>query len=294
MKTPAIFATVIQTADGKSRARLLIESLRAFGGSLQDCPFWLFATDPDIPCHDLADESVQVFPLNIPASVSGYVFAEKVAACARAEELAAQQGETGALVSIDAECLIVNPPSLFALNSGMDAAVRPVHVRNVGLRATDPLDVYWQKIYESVGQPEVRFVVESFVDRQHLRAYFNSHAFSVNPRLGLMRRWLALFEQLVSDRPFQQAACADPFHQIFLFQALWSALLAASLSPERIRLLPPTYNYPYNLHAQVPAARRARALNDLVCLTYEGRSTNPDEIKDIDVTEPLRSWLQGR
>ena len=54
------------------------------------------------------------------------------------------------------------------------------------------------------------------------------------------------------------------------------------------------YNYPYNLHQSVPPERRAVALNDLVCLTYEERSLDPKLMTDIEVHEPLRPWLADR
>ena len=102
------------------------------------------------------------------------------------------------------------------------------------------------------------------------------------------------FEGLVEDAAFQAAACADEPHRIFLFQAVFSALVAASVEPARIRLAPPTYDYPYNLHARVPQAAVPRALDDLVCFAYEGRSLDPATVKDIEIREPLRSWLRGR
>jgi hypothetical protein len=66
------------------------------------------------------------------------------------------------------------------------------------------------------------------------------------------------------------------------------------LDPERIRMLPPDYSYPYNLHQVVPPDRRALALNDLVSIAYEDRSLDPDVVDDIAIHEPLRSWLSVR
>jgi hypothetical protein len=132
------------------------------------------------------------------------------------------------------------------------------------------------------------------VDGQRIRSYFNSHAHSVDPGRGLFRRWLELFAALVQDRDFQARACPDETHRTFLFQAAFSALLASSLEPERIRLLPPTYNYPYHLQDRIPADRRAAALNDLVCFSYEEESIRPERLTGIQVREPLRSWLAAR
>lgn len=274
-------------------ARILIDSIRTFGGARRNDPIWLFeANAPSAPCNDLAGNGVRVIPLNTPASVRDYLFGDKVSACAQAEALAPP--EVQSLVWIDPICVVVNPPLLFDLGAAFDAAVRPVHVRNVGLLATDPLDEFWQTICATVGVNDIASTVESFADAQRLRAYYNSHAFALNPKTGLMRRWFALFEKLVGDQDFQARACADETHQVFLFQAILSALIATSLDPKRINILPPTYNYPYNLHARVPLERRAKSLNDLVCFTYEERSINPNAMTDIEIREPLKAWLATR
>jgi hypothetical protein len=115
--------------------------------------------------------------------------------------------------------------------------------------------------------------------------------FAVNPARGLLQRWLECFERLIGDREFQTGACQDELHQVFLHQAVFSALMAASLVPDQIRILPPAYNYPYHLQASIPEDRRAQALNDLTTIAYEDCSLNPTELTDIEIREPLQSWL---
>jgi hypothetical protein len=327
-----VFFTLVGTVRERAGAHLLLDSLRSFGGDLSRCPIWVFETNPEgAPCRGLARSGVEILPLQVPETTRHYYFAGKVAACARAEELAAgsvrsqtrervpsqiregtpSQTSVPTLAWMAPDCLVIQPPLLFHLArqispdgtafdatafhaAAFDAAVRPVHIRNVGLPATGPLDSFWQGIYEAMGVPDVETTVESFVDRQQLRAYYNSHAFAVNPALGILRRWSELFEALVCDREFQERACQDGRHQVFLHQAVLSALLATSLEPARVRLLPPEYNYPYNLHSSVPAQWRARALNDLVCIACEDRSLDPAVVDDIAVHEPMRSWLAAR
>jgi hypothetical protein len=110
----------------------------------------------------------------------------------------------------------------------------------------------------------------------------------------LLRQWLECFEVLVGDQAFQSAYCQDERHQVFLHQAVLSALIATRLDPQRVRILPPIYSYPYNLHPSVPCDWRAQALDDLVCVAYEERSLDPAVMNDITVHEPLRSWLSAR
>ncbi len=290
MSSPILFFTKISSPDEEAGARLLIQSLRSFGGALSACPFWIFACNT--PCADLADTDVQVIPLSVPQTLHGYPFASLVSACRRAEELA--PAGTPALVWLDPNCLIVQPPLLYDLGDSIDAALRPVHIRNVGLPPGQPLDAFWSGIYRVVGVEDVALTVTSFIGRQELRAYFNSHSLAVRPSLGLCARWLELFARLVADEDFQAAACGDDLHRIFLFQALFSTLVAATLDPARIRILPESYNYPYNLHQRVDAAQRAAALNDLVTLCNEDQLPHPDQISDIEIREPLRSWLAQR
>ncbi len=285
-----VFLTLVRTTSGRKRARVLIDSIRSFGGAMSQYPIWLFEADREgAPCKDLESESVQVCPLSTPDAVRDYYFGDKVYACSRAEEMANLQVQT--LIWIDPSCLVIRPPLLFNLDPSHDAAVRPVHIRNVGLPQAEPLDGFWKKTYEAVGVEDIQTTVETFVGGQRIRSYFNSHAFAVDPARGLFGQWFEHFETLVGDQEFQSSACQDELHQIFLHQAILSALLATSLDPERMRILPPDYNYPYNLHQSVPEDRRALALNDLVCIAYENRPLDPNVVNDIDIHEPLRSWL---
>jgi hypothetical protein len=289
-----VFVSVVNGRSQYEAFHLMLESLRSFGGAVGQSPVWLFDTAQDaVVPQQLDDAGVRTLPLIVPEKIEDYELAAKVYACARAEERA-RQGGIWSLVWIDPACLVVRPPALFELGRGFDAAVRPVHLKNVGLRTSEPVDGYWQKVYETVGMHDIKIAVESFVDAERLRAYFNTHAFAINPEKGLMREWYDGFARLVRDEEFQAGPCADERHRVFLHQAVLSALVASALDPERVRILPPEYNYPYHLHQDVPPERRARALNDLVCVTYEDRSLDPNTMSDIEVREPLRTWLAER
>lgn len=288
-----VFASLVSTSRARAGARLLIDSIRSFGGALRHCPIWLFESDSEnASCTGLKGNGVQVFKLKPRQGAKPYWFANKVLACTRAEEMAASCTES--LVWMSSDCLIVQPPLLLDLGASFDAAVRPVHIQNVGLGTGEPLNPFWKGVYAAVGMEDIHSTVESFVDGQILRSYFNSHALAVRPSRGLFRRWLERFEALVGDQDFQSRACQEPIYQVFLHQAILSALLAEGVEAERMRLLPTDYNYPYNLQPQIPAERRATTLNHLVSITYEDRPLNPELIQDIEIDEPLRTWLSAR
>lgn len=280
---------MFRSASGEQLARIVIESLRAFGGPLRDCSVWAFVLDPHRTPHVLPGMAgVRRLPLAVEEECPPYPFAEKVYACAKSEEIAGKGIRS--LVWLGLDCLIINPPLLFDLGPSADAAFRPVHHRNIGSPADEPPDGFWRGLYDALGIDDVPHAVESFVDSQTLRPYFNTHCFAFDPACGLCRTWWEQFKSIVSDQAFQAGPCHDELHQVFLHQAILSTLAAKMLDWERIRLLPPEYNYPLNLLAQMPLDRRVRALNGLVNAVYE----DAFPWDDVEVLEPLRAWLLER
>jgi hypothetical protein len=287
------FLTLVAAPEQVPAARLLIESLRSFGGPFASAPFWVVEADPRLaPCGALEESGATVFRMPERFQAVGYPFSLKVNACAAAEERAAGSVET--LCWLIPECLVLRPPALFALPTTRDVAVRPVHIRNVGLPEDLEPDSFWRGVYDAAGEPDRSFTVRSFVEDAPIRPYFNTAALSVRPDLGLFRRWHALFEQMVSDADYQRRACHDDLHRIFLHQAILSTLIATTVPRERIALLPPGYGYPYNLHSSVPEERRVASLGDTVCPIYEERTVDPRAVDDIEIPEPLSSWLLRR
>jgi hypothetical protein len=288
------FLILFRSEAGERLARIAIESLRAFGGQLRDCPVWAFLTDPNRVSRALPGlEGVHCLPLTVEEGCPPYPLADKVAACAQAEAMAGPGVRS--LVWLSLDCLIINPPVLFDLGptpgvAPADAAFRPVHHRNVGSLAREPLDGFWQGIYRALEVGEMPYTVESFVDGQTLRPYFNTHCFAFNPAVGLGRAWWAHFKAMASDQAFQAGPCRDELHQIFLHQAILSTLVPKMLDWERVRPLPPQYNYPLNLLNEMSADRRAPVLNSLVNAVYE----DAFPWGEIEVQETLHSWLVER
>jgi hypothetical protein len=288
------FLLMFRSEAGERRARLVIESLRAFGGPLRKCPVWAFVLDRGrVPQALPGIEGIERLPLAIQSDCPPYPFAEKVWAFARAEEMAGP--EIRSLVWLSLDCLVINPPLLFDLGptariAPADAALRPVHHRNVGSLAQEPLDAFWQGVYRALDVDDIPYTVESFVDGETLRPYFNTHCFALDPALGLGRAWWVHFREMIADRAFQEGPCSDTLHQIFLHQAIFSTLVPKRLAWERVRLLPSEYNYPLNLLADMPPDLRASTLNSLVNPVYE----DAFPWSGIEIEEPLRTWLMER
>lgn len=288
-----VFVTSATDANELKAVGLLVDSIRRFGGALSEAPVWLvldsgFEGLPELP----DDEGVEILETRVREEIRGYELAGKVSACAEAEKRAASAIRS--LVWLSPDTLTVNPPTQFILDEAFDAALRPVHVKNIGLRADEPVDGFWEGIMDCAGISDTDFEVRSFVDGQRIRAYFNSHSYCVNPSIGLFQEWLRCFTNLVADDEYQEHHCSDGLHRTFLHQALLSTLTVAMIPRDRIRVLPPTYCYPYNLQSSIAVNHRATTLNQLTSVVYENLVLDPDEMKDIGMDEPLRSWLAER
>jgi hypothetical protein len=292
------FFTLVGTPQQARHARLLIDSLHAFGGRLSDCTVWVLyhsqdGSKPSLLTDPLRDlKGVHLTPLEMGTEVR-YWFAAKVHACAQAEEIA--RSGVRSLVWLAPESLILRSPVLFDLGASHPAsskdtsyvALRTVHHSNIGSPARQPLDPFWAAVYRSVGLAEAPYTTCSFADSCELRPYWNTHCFSVDPAMGLLHAWREGFLAMVADQGFQSGPCQDVPHRVFLHQAVLCALLTKELAQAQIRALPPEYSYPLHMHDQVPGTRRARALNNLVCAVYEDDLS----LESIAVHEPLRSWL---
>lgn len=282
-----IYITAISSQVEAHQVSLLIKSLRRFGGRLGEYPVWLFCTDMKFSEGFSESDSLKLFHLKTDSPFRDYPLAEKVFACAMAEEMAVLSG-TQTLIWLNPDCLIFNPPALFVLRDQYDAAFRPVHIRNVGSLANQPIDGYWQRVYEVVRVNQVPYTVESYVDEQTIRPYFNTHCFAIDPARGILQAWRAFFITLLMDKEFQDEYCQGELHQIFLHQVVLSALVMKSIQQKRLLMLPPEYSYPLHLQEKLPITKRVKSLNQLVCMVYE-ESTLLD---GIEIQEPILSWLK--
>ncbi len=271
--------------------RLLVSSLRRFGGQLSDSDFLLFyAEGLDVPLEIKALDNVELIPFP-PTAYSHYYFAQKVAVCAMAEEHT--QHDASVLVWCNPMTLFFNCPDQFLLGEGHSAAFRPVHIQNVGSSYSTAIDPFWKGVYGRVGRQQDSFTVTSYVDQKILRPYFNSHLFSIDPRIGLMQEWQEVFEDMVVHEDFQKECCGDVLHQVFLHQAILSALLEERLGIDKLHFLSPDYSYPLHLHNRIPEEKRINTIEKMTCPVYEEKFCYPETLAGVDVNAALIDWIRA-
>lgn len=302
---PLAFVTYVHLPYQQSAARALIECIRTWGGEYRESPIYVVVTDPGYLASGLEGKNITRVPIEVAEPVKSFPYAVKARAAAVVEGLVA--GKVRSLAWFDPETLLFGPPSEMDLAEGIAAAVAPVQFINTGQPPDAPVDAYWGGIYKRVGLVPARvFTVETRVDRRTVRAYLNCGMFSVRPERGLLREWAAIQDELLNDAEYMKAAITDATHQIFLHQAVITALLVARLERSEIHSFSEAYNYPLYCHGvdfspgtggayRVPEDTRPAKLNDLATVFYEGLFRQHADWADLipPAGEPLRSWLHA-
>ena len=86
--------------------------------------------------------------------------------------------------------------------------------------------------------------------------------------------------------------CADIPHQVFLHQAVLSALLVRDIPNNALRILPPEYSYPLHLHARVPTEKQPRAIEELTTPVYEEEFLYTESLVGFHQGQAIEIWFK--
>lgn len=287
-----IFATLATDENERRAAQFLISSIRQYAGCYRDSQILMYSTSKETtyPFRDSSGNTSQIplseYPANAP-----YFFADKVQAWVQAEVLLENQTDT--LVWIDPLCLVLREPGQFALLQDNAAAFRPVHIQNIGLSSQSPLDYFWQAIYDQCNTPRQTESVESYVDENSILPYFNTHCFSINPKLGVLRRTAQNLKDLTQNSQFVETCLSDHIHKIFLFQAVLSATVLSCCSLSKIQILTPDYSYPFHFQEKITLQKRITDLSKITTLVYEDFGNLEKLFQQLKSSEEIRSWYEN-
>ena len=270
---------------------LFAASIRTFAGTLSDCPIWVFIPQSE---HEITEETkkqllpldVKVIPFTIDPDVARVPFAGYVRAAAAAESLAKEHTKFLAWMGLDT--LIIKEPTLFLLDEDKTAGYRPVHHTVIGSVYDEPLDPFWELIYQKCHVSEDNiFPMRTHVDYNTLRPYFNAGHLIVRPEKCLLRTWQDYFKTLYHNPSFEEYYKKDERYAIFIHQAVLAGVILSTVKRHKLQELPFTYNYPLHLYHESPRDLRPQNVNDLVTARYE----EPHVLETIPFHEPLKSWL---
>jgi hypothetical protein len=174
------------------QARLLCESIRAFGGRYRNAPILAISPRPDLALGPEArahlDELGVTYaaePLNETGSPYGTI--NRIVAGAWAETFSSRPY----LVLLDTDTVFVGEPDFVRA----DAGVRPVDVKgSASSGAGDPQDVYWARMCRFGGIDLSRLPwIETTIDKVPIRASYNGGFTVVRRDLGILEKTREIF-----------------------------------------------------------------------------------------------------
>jgi hypothetical protein len=296
-----IFACLFGEGESEYEALRLVRSIRTFGGELCFNPIWLLtqmSTDEISASAQQQMDSlgVRLISFEMAEAANSFPFKSYVTAAAIAEGLA--QGESSFLAMMATDTLVLQPPLPLLLPAGKSLGACPVHLKLLGININDPIDDFWQLIYQSckVDMHQV-FEMQSTVDAQPLRAYFNSGLLVVRPERGILRKWQSSFDSLYRQPEFEHFYQQDELYQIFMHQAVLAGTILASVKPGELQQLQFEINYPLHLHTRVDEKRRPKNIARLITCRYEDYEeffANPEIERFIQIDQPLKDWLDAQ
>jgi hypothetical protein len=278
------------------QASVLAASIREFGGEYSQAPMWglLEEEAADLRAGERSGFEalgIQVLPYRLPQDMQAFPFARKVAA-ARAAELHARSN-TEHLLWMDAHSLVVKPLREATLEDPLCLGCRPVDHLMIGSRFDEPIDPFWEYIYEICEVPSRRFFpMLTSVDHVKIRPYVNAGFLLVKPHDGILQDWFEVFAasyNLTRSRSFYDQ---NDLTRIFVHQAVLSGVVLQRLERSQIKILSNDVNVPLHLYGDMDEDSRVKLLDQMVTFRYDVRFDEPDWLEHLPLKEPLKSWLQ--
>ncbi|UCD19372.1 MAG: hypothetical protein JSU64_08155 [candidate division WOR-3 bacterium] len=296
--TPIVVTVTYPVSHSEINTTLLVESIRAFGGSMANAPIWCMVPEYGKALSDSFREiasalNIDLIPFEARPEIVRFFFAADIEAAALAESLAV--GKAKPLIWLSSNTLILREPSEFILPEDKNLGYRPVHHTNIGSLYDKPLDEFWALVYQSCGVREDQvFPMRTHVDDNVIRPYFNAGVLVTRPEQGLFRRWKDTFLGAYREPQFVELYKKDNRYHIFIHQALLSGIILSSLPKNEIYELPPTYNYPIHLYAEDTTEFRPQTIDDLITIRHENFYLEEDWRQKIPLGDSLKHWLTER
>ena len=285
------FLLCVERGPLESQAILCVESLRDFGGSLADAPVYAFAPRSGEGPGDATIAGLRRLgatfvddPLN--PELGELPHTNKAFVAAWAEE----RLDHDVLVFTDSDTVFVGEPSLLE-GGDWEAAVRPVGAVNVGSTGEGHYnEEVWQTLYSELGV-SARPFVETVVEGERVRAYFNSGLVGLRRASGIGAAWREATVRLASS---------SVAHAVRRRRQIDQLALAGVLSDrfDRLLLLPDSYNYPLPKRTLLPESMQALDLDDLVHVHGHRWLHLPGFLTEVepalDSSGPIYRWLDER
>jgi hypothetical protein len=298
-REPIAFASIAEEQAELPSIRILVESLREFGGRYREAQFRVYMPQP-LLAAEAAGESwkklgVELRPFAVPAEAAWYPLASWPFAAAKAEEEAESKAEI--LAWLGPDTVMLDEPGEMILPVGAALGYRPVFHRNINPLFSEPLNEFWQRAYAVMNVKEGDFfAMVTPADSEAIRPYFQAGCLVVRPTEGLLRRWPVYFKKLYAD-PAVRAMCEkNASWRTFAFQVALTGAFLNHLSREKMLLFSEHINYPVFFREMFGGKCDFHDLAGAVTVRYEHFFREPptDWSKRLSGPANRIAWLKAR
>jgi hypothetical protein len=245
----------------EKKSILLARSIRRFAGRFRDAPIYSFCPRSR---QILSDQTLAQFStlgiINdgriLNTHYGEFGVNNKPFVCAHAEKVV----NADILVFLDSDIVFFNEPSALLIPRDTIAAVKPVDIVNIGVKALHggQNEEYWRFLFEICGVKNPTFL-QTIVDEIEIMQYFNSAIIATRPEDQLFSKWASNFEQVMSQN-------VTPTDSSFIEQSVFSATLSGA--KKHISMLPTGYNYPIASHHRLGQRKRIRSFDEVISIHY--------------------------
>nr|KXH70615.1 MAG: hypothetical protein AM324_09765 [Candidatus Thorarchaeota archaeon SMTZ1-83] len=277
---------------------LLLESIRAFGGTLSHVDVWCFMPESKRELSvktqkRIAELEADLVPFEIDPEIAAFPFTRHAQAAALAESRSI--GRADFVAWLAPNTLVLQEPRKFLLKGGISLGYRPVHHKLLGLKYEEPLDTFWSAIYEFCDVPNERiFVMKTQVEDIDIRPYFNAGCLVARPEKSLFKSWRDTFLKLYQEPVFKKLYQEDERYTIFMHQGILSGVILSRMSRDEMDELPANYNYPLNLYFEDVTNNRPEYIEECVTIRHEGFYQDQEWISKMPARTELKQWIANR
>ena len=299
-KHTIIFGAFAENEEQLYHTLVLAESIRTFAGKHKDAPIWIYVPESLAETENRMHQKFDSLGVDIRASqvqdaALAFYFSRKVFASAKAESEA--DGNAEILAWLDEDTIILKEPEEFFLSKDIHLGYRPVMHKNIGLLYSEPLDVFWSRVYTKLSvREESVFPMVTVADQDTIRPYFNAGCLIVRPERGILRRWAENYPFLYADPVFIDMSRNDTYKRIFLHQAALTGTILMFLQRAEMQELPQAYNYPIFFEVMYGAKKEFGSIRNVVTLRYDVyfRKPDPEWHRKLEGPADVIDWLKKR
>lgn len=233
---------IICTESGylEAQSKLLIYSIRKFGGILKDVDIFSYKPRKGRPLKKstinfFEKNNVKYIELDLNYNYHDYPLANKPIVCAHREELS----KADILIFLDSDAFFLKSPDFIINLKPEQVFMRPVDVENVG---TDILfsgdnGNYWHRLYKELGVRSHQTVTTTVTNKKILE-YYNSGMIITSVSNKLFQNWKLNFDRVMSIN-------LEPKHGLFYVE---QSVLSATISAMNLKVIPTPKEYNFPIH----------------------------------------------